>query len=263
MAKRETSPKMSSLAARVLNWTDPFQPEVISKLIETVREVALDGQALEAIHNVFDPWIQAARSLAGTALAQDETPGQDAEPQAGTHAYDLVAAAEKQNIQTTETLIHMVAATVLAKLIADEGGGRSNISFSPADMDAMHRDYEIDAKHDGILTVVRIVPRTEKLATHAVHDIIGGQAVETEASLLAQDESTANAMPQAEPKAERPYWFFNSGGSGRLGPVTKEEAQALVHSSVDPTARVENRECNRAICPNSDQQGVCPTCSPD
>lgn len=234
MSNRETSEDIASLAGRILN--------------EEPRE----GDENLA----FNALLVQAKKLAGSALSQRE------EPQAGTHAYDLLAEAEKHNVEVTDTLISMIAATVLAKLVEEEGGGRTNITFGPQDMDAMHRNYEMSVTRDGLLTTVRISPRSEMLKTHQVHDIIAGQAVETEASLMAQDEDTSGALPQAEAKEERPYWFFNSAGTGRQGPMPRDDAQALVYKSVDPTARIENRNCPKAECPNSDQQGSCPACTP-
>lgn len=182
------------------------------------------------------------------------------EPVQGTHVFDMIAAVELGNIETTETLIHMVAATVLAKLIEDEGGGRANISFSPADMDAMHRDYEMIANRDGMVTTIKLVPREAKLASHQHHDIVAGVAVETEASLMQQDEDTTDALPQVEASPAKPYFFYRDGG-GRQGPMSKDDAQAKVFQSLDPTAHVENRMCGRVECPNSDLQGSCPACN--
>lgn len=174
------------------------------------------------------------------------------QPIQGTHVFDMIAAVEQGNIETTETLIHMVAATVLAKLIEDEGGGRSNISFSPADMDAMHRDYEMVANRDGMVTTIKIIPRDP----HAL--IVGGPDHDLN-RLMAQNEDTEGALPQVEASPAKPYFFFRDG-AGRQGPMSQEDAQALVLKSVDPTAHVENRMCGRAECPNSDMQGTCPTC---
>lgn len=156
---------------------------------------------------------------------------------AGTHAFDMIAAIEMGNVEITETLIHMVAATVLAKQIEEEGGGRSNITFSPADMDAMHRDYEMQTKRDGLITTVTIVPRNPH--THTV-----GGPDHTMNRLMAQAEDDRGALPQVEQSPAKPYFFYRDGG-GRQGPMEKDAAQDLVFKSVDPTAHVENRMCGR------------------
>lgn len=168
---------------------------------------------------------------------------------AGTHAFDMIAAIEMGNVEITETLIHMVAATVLAKLIEEEGGGRSNISFSPADMDAMHRDYEMQAKRDGLVTTITLVPRD-----HMTHTAGGPALFDT---ILPAD--ALNALPQVEASVAKPYWFFNDNGF-RLGPMTRDEAVEHLGISKNPLAHVENRMCPNAACKNSDMQGACPSC---
>lgn len=197
------------------------KPGDIAKLIaREVLPMAIEDQIAEAVQHILDDNL------------------------AGTHAYEIIAETERANVETTETLIGMVAATVLAKLIQDEGGGRANVTFGPADMDQMMADYEMEAKRDGLLTVVHIKPRE--------------QARER---LMSQVEDASGANPQVIPSPAKPYYFFNSRGTGRQGPMPKDEAQALVYKSVDPTATVENRMCKRAKCPNSDMQGSCPACA--
>lgn len=183
-----------------------------------------------------------------------------AEPVHGTHVFDMIAEIEKGNVATTETLIHMVAGTVLAKLIEDEGGGRSNVSFSPADMDAMHRDYELETNRDGLITTIKLIPRDGKMQTHHIVDepFISPEAFD---SLMTQDEDTTDALPQAEKSVAKPYWFFNDG-EVREGPMDKEMAQRMMAVTKSPLAHIENRMCGRAECPNSDMQGACPACHP-
>lgn len=220
-------------------------------------EARMEDTSVEAKGFLSEAMDQYADRINGYAA---ELEAHLAEPVEGTHVFDMIAAVELGNIETTETLIHMVAATVLAKLIEDEGGGRANISFSPADMDAMHRDYEMIANRDGMVTTIKLVPREAKLASHQHHDIVAGVAVETEASLMQQDEDTTDALPQVEASPAKPYFFYRDGG-GRQGPMSKDDAQAKVFQSVDPTAHVENRMCGRVECPNSDMQGSCPACN--
>lgn len=206
------------------------------------------GQVSAEQHLRTDPIAKAMHDCAVLVIA-----GLLDEPIQGTHVFDMIAAVEQGNVETTETLIHMVAATVLAKLIEDEGGGRSNISFSPADMDAMHRDYEMVANRDGMVTTIKIIPRDP----HAL--IVGGPDHDLN-RLMAQNEDTEGALPQVEASPAKPYFFFRDG-AGRQGPMSQDDAQALVLKSVDPTAHVENRMCGRVECPNSDMQGACPACN--
>lgn len=212
-------------------------------------EARMEDTSVEAKGFLSEAMDQYADRINGYAA---EIEAHLAEPIHGTHVFDMIAAVEQGNVETTETLIHMVAATVLAKLIEDEGGGRSNISFSPADMDAMHRDYEMVANRDGMVTTIKIIPRDP----HAL--IVGGPDHDLN-RLMAQGEDTTGALPQVEASPAKPYFFYRDGG-GRQGPMEKDDAQALVLKSVDPTAHVENRMCGRVECPNSDMQGTCPTC---
>lgn len=171
-----------------------------------------------------------------------------AEPVEGTHVFDMIAAMEKGNVEITETLIHMVAATVLSKLIEEEGGGRSNVSFSPADMDAMHRDYEMSATRDGLITTVTITPRNPR------------ELIVTTDRLMTQEEDTEDALPQGTVWPERPFWFFHNGDV-RQRVDNRATAERLVFESKNPLARVENRMCSRVECPNSERQGECVACS--
>jgi hypothetical protein len=119
----------------------------------------------------------------------------------------------------------------------------------------MHRDYEIEANRDGMVTTVKIIPRE----TTGLY--IGGSGDHTTNRLMIQDEDTEGALPQVEASPAKPYFFFRDG-AGRQGPMDRDAAQGLVLKSVDPTAHVENRMCGRVECPNSDMQGACPACNP-
>lgn len=156
---------------------------------------------------------------------------------AGTHAYDMLAAAETDHAKDTETLIHMVAATVLHRLIAEEGGGRANVSFSPADMDEMHKLYEMIVNRDGMTTEIKLVPRKE----HA------------KSLQLGFDPAPANpAHEQAGLIPREPNWFAVIAGE-RLHCADQRSAESKVRDSMksDPTvmAQVENRRCPVGKCP--------------
>ena len=231
-----------------------------SQIIARLREIAgnmrrqsearMEDTSVEAKGFLSEAMDQYADQIDTVAASIKELFDQEV---AGTHAFDMIAAIEQGNVETTETLIHMIAATVLAKLIEDEGGGRSNVSFSPADMDAMHRDYDMRTKRDGLITTVTIVPRNPH--TH----VVGGPDHAMN-RLMAQAEDETGALPQVEASPAKPYFFYRDGG-GRQGPMSKDDAQAKVFQSVDPTAHVENRMCGRVECPNSDMQGACPACN--
>lgn len=80
--------------------------------------------------------------------------------------HDLIAAAEAAHVGTTETLIHMIAATVLMKGYPHRG---NETTFSPADMDEMHRRFEMTVTNEGLVTTVRIDPRTHPVESLAVN----------------------------------------------------------------------------------------------
>lgn len=186
------------------------------------------------------------------------------QPSAGTSAYEMVAAVEAQNIEVTETLISMVAATVLSKLIADEGGGRVNITFGPLDMDEMHRLYEMDAKRDGLLTTVTLSPRKNaRTAEGKSLTVVDGAGIPTplppadahlEAkpeSLMTQDEPETPFEPQAEGVLhDRPLWAMRR--EGKLFPCstrTNAENRVIVAEREGMVAQVENRFCYHQDCP--------------
>jgi hypothetical protein len=210
--------------------------------IEVVNEH--HGFTLEAM----DQYADQIEKLMQAEVASDEGV-------AGTHAYDMLAVAAEREASTTEALIHMVAGTVLMlgieKRIDFHGGASSErtVSFSPADMDAMHKGYELTANHDGLLTVLHIKPRAAPALGLAAEPGV----------------DDAPAKPQAaEHIYNRPYWFARIGPE-RIAADDRDDAERLVRKSLalDSTivAEVENRQCPRAECPNPDNQGMCAACS--
>lgn len=194
----------------------------------TLDEIGEMGITVEMIFNYM-------HQMSAAILKHQEEGGK-----AGTHAYDLLAAAETEHAKTTETLIHMVAATVLHKLIADEGGGRANVSFSPADMEEMHRLYEMHVNRDGMTTDIKIEPRaTSRASLKLSHDRDGLLEIEP-------------AKPQAEARKPEPNWFAKIGGE-RLHCANKKSAEWAVRDALakDETvvAEVENRRCPHVRCP--------------
>lgn len=167
--------------------------------------------------------------LSGAILRHQEEGGK-----AGTHAYDLLAASEIEHVKSTETLIHMVAATVLHRLIAEEGGGRSNISFSPADMDEMHKLYEMDVNRDGMTTEIKLKPRKE----HAKSLQLGFDPAPT---------NPAHAQAGLIPR--EPHWFARIDNE-RIHATDKRSAEDAVRNAPEGVAAsVENRRCPKVECP--------------
>ncbi len=228
----------------------------IQKIAIHLREIAAEmDKASEHIRAVKNrrPWEKAITAI--QVLADDlEVASQEPTSQegsAGTHAYDMLAAMGEREVETTETLIHMVAATVLARIIhRDERGPVNSVTFSPGDMDAMYREYEITVTRDGIDTTVSVSKRNEPVLGLALSPGI---------------DETEPAKPQAKEHVyDKPYWFAKIGPE-RVWVRDQSIAEALVKRSLmlDPTivAEVENRMCGRADCQNPDNQGVCSACS--
>lgn len=177
----------------------------------------------------------------------------DGDPNAGTSAYQMVADVAQAQVDTTETLIHMVAATVLMKMMDYDvpiRGGAVEIAFSPRDMDEMHRRYEMTAKHDGMLTIVSIKPRPDEIAPPRPPAEANLEAKPE--SLMTQDEPEAPAKPQAAPHVyDRPLWAVRR--NGKLTPCSDQaEAERKVRVvKSDTPISIENRFCYHADCPAS------------
>lgn len=165
------------------------------------------------------------------------------QPSAGTSAYEMVAAVEARNVEVTETLIHMVAATVLMQMIERQGPvvQEGTITFSPADMDRMHQQYDMTATHDGMLTTISLRPR---------------DAAEIAPPLALSAEMGTDDTEPAEPQVEahvhdRPLWAARINGA--LFPASDQvAAERLARAAKDDeVAQVENRFCYHEDCPAS------------
>lgn len=202
------------------------------------------GFALEAMDQYADHLLSVANDL-------------DA-PAAGTSAYQMVADTATAQLQTTETLIHMVAATVLMKMMNYDVPIEQNtveVTFSPTDMDEMHRRYEMTAKHDGMLTTVHIKPRPDEIAPP--RPPIEANLERKPESLMTQDDGEGPFKPQAAPHVyDRPIWAirFYVHGKPKLHQMDNQgAAERQVRSYLpvegDPEAVIENRFCLHVGCP--------------
>lgn len=201
--------------------------------------------------NRYSDLLRDAKRLAGSVLSQDEHKGPrpDPEPQAGTSAYEMVAAIEEMNVGVTETLINMVIATVLATLIDEEGGGRTNVAISPQAMSQMLDRYEMDAKRDGLLSVVNITPRPGVFGDAPLPPLEAHLEAKPE-SLMTQDEEETAFEPQAEAhEYDRPLW--GARVDGKLFPTSgREQAETVVRNAdTGQIATIENRYCYHPDCP--------------
>lgn len=157
-----------------------------------------------------------------------------------------VTAAALEN-EITSTLMDMSVATVLATLIEEEGGGRSNIGISPLSMDHMMKHYIYEVRNEGMIRHVSIKLREDS----NLQDEAAWREPSNRHGVMHQDEDTANAKPQAEPKVhDRPVWAVRDGAGLHEMP-DEDAAKAFVLKSVDPIAAVENRYCLHQDCPST------------
>lgn len=157
-----------------------------------------------------------------------------------------VTAAALEN-EVTSTLMDMTVATVLATLIEEEGGGRSNISISPMSMDHMQQHYIYEVRNEGMIRHVSIKLREDS----NLQDEAAWREPSNRHGVMHQDEDTSNAKPQAEPKVhDRPVWAVRDGAGLHEMP-DEDTAKAFVLKSVDPIAAVENRYCLHPDCPST------------
>lgn len=175
----------------------------------------------------------------------------------------LTAAAQLEN-EVTSTLMDMTVATVLATLIEEEGGGRSNVSISPMSMEHTQQHYLYEVRNEGMIRHVSIKMREdsplqqeenwrEPSHRHGLVDV----AEES----LAIDQ----LKPQAEPKEyTRPIWVIKNGAGSLfkmfdradaerqlLGKPVQVPHQLQSSFANDPLAVIENRWCLHVDCPTS------------
>lgn len=160
-----------------------------------------------------------------------------------------LAAAMLEN-EVTSTLMDMTVATVLATLIEEEGGGRSNISISPMSMDHMQQHYLYEVRNEGMIRHVSIKLREDS----NLQDETAWREPSNRHGLVdvAPDSLTIDQLrPQAEPKEyKRPVWAVRDGAGLHEMP-DEDTAKAFVLKSVDPIAAVENRYCLHPDCPST------------
>lgn len=173
-----------------------------------------------------------------------------------------VTAAALEN-EITSTLMDMTVATVLATLIEEEGGGRSNVSISPMSMDHMMKHYLYEVRNEGLIRHVSIKLREDS----NLHDEAAWREPSHRHCLVdvapTPPHSVDDLKPQAEPKThDRPVWAVRfwcaTGDSFRpeLKECTdREDAERTVRGYHDddgrPDATIENRYCLHPDCPST------------
>lgn len=172
-----------------------------------------------------------------------------------------VAAAALEN-EVTSTLLDMTVATVLAKLIDQEGGGRTNFSFSPMDMAAVMKEWSYTVEHDGMVRTVRIKPLDEEAFEEADGAVLQHSALAR--AMSSADDETAPPVPPVDdlttkPQAathefKRPLWVVRRDGELFEKPNRKSadaSVRAYLRLNPEVPATVENRWCIHTECPTS------------
>jgi hypothetical protein len=171
-----------------------------------------------------------------------------------------VSAAMLEN-EYTDVLINMLLVTVLGTLIDQEGGGRTNITISPALMSKMMAEWNHTVEMNGLERTVRITPaRPEEweATEESPADAKLGSLIAGFGPVVDSDK----ALPQAEPhEYKRPLWVvaatFEETGAltfyrahDRSGAERElrswDAAQALASN-----AHIENRWCLHPECPST------------
>lgn len=160
----------------------------------------------------------------------------------------LVSSAALEN-EITSHLMDMLAATLLATLIEEEGGGRSNISYSPLSMDHMMKHYDFTVENDGLIRTVRISLKPDSDLT----DESKWREPSNRHGVMHQDEDPTGAKPQAEEHVHnRPIWAIRANDAlWRM--ADQADAGRLLPNYLqgDPTAHIENRFCLHKECPST------------
>ena len=167
--------------------------------------------------------------------------------------HTMLLAAQSLENEVTSTLMDMLAATILSTLIEEEGGGRSNISFSPNSMAHMTKHYTYVVESDGLTRKVSIQMREDSPLRHDMEAWM--QPSNRHSVALDHSLNGDGAKPQAEPHVyDRPLWAVKGGGRLRNCHDRKDaETQCLSLTERNPEEvyTVENRYCLHWECPST------------
>lgn len=177
--------------------------------------------------------------------------------------HDMLLAAQGLENEVTSTLMDMLAATILATLLEEEGGGRANVSFSPNSMNHMTKHYTYESKVEGLTRTVSIQMREDSPLRG---DMEAWTAPSNRHSVaLDPDMNGDGAKPQAKPKVhDRPVWAVRTStfdeSLDELVTTLRNchdradaERQCKELLWRDPTRSVsiENRFCLHTGCPST------------
>lgn len=179
--------------------------------------------------------------------------------------HDLHVAAAALENEVTSTLLDMLAATILATLIEQEGGGRTNVQFSPLSMRDAMKAWDYTVEHEGIVRTVRIKAK----ADGEWNESLINEPLELRTSrAISHAEIGPEDMPPpptintvVEPhEHKRPEWVVAYQGEQDEGDRNfvflrshdRADAERQVRKlAAELMARVENRWCLHTDCPAS------------
>ena len=156
----------------------------------------------------------------------------------------------------------MAVATVLATLLEEEGGGRSNVSISPNSMNYMTKNYTYDVTMKGLVRNISIQMRPD---SPLYRNEDAWNEPSNRHGVALQDEDPTGAKPQAEPKEHnRPVWAVRTSVFSEIEnehqPVLRkchDRADAMrqcldiAKREPDRPSVVENRYCLHVECPST------------
>lgn len=154
--------------------------------------------------------------------------------QAGTHAYDMMAAVEEINTGNARVLIELIAGVVMMKRNDNPLLDTMSVTFQPSDIDEMQRNYEFGVKRHGLHVTVTLVRKAEP----------------TE-SWTFRDDDDVPAKPQAEAQPDRPVWAIRVADMLTGYPDRAMAEDMLLRMVPELGAQIENRYCLHPECPTT------------
>ncbi len=171
--------------------------------------------------------------------------------------HNMLLAAQALENEVTSTLLDMLAATILSTLIEEEGGGRTNISFSPNSMNYMTKHYTYESKIEGLTRTVSIQMREDSPLRQDME--AWTEPSNRHGVALDPWESPRGAKPQAEPRNYGgPHWVvaINDPERGLRFLNCHDRADAerqykALPADKEVTAVIQNRYCLHPECPST------------
>lgn len=205
-------------------------PQITADQLDDILEstgLAIDGQGVEEDSEdmPIDPRLVFLTEL-NDLLAKDGG-------QAGTHAYDMMAAVEDINTGNTRVLIELIAGVVLMKKTVPTNDPIS-VTFQPSDIDVMQRHYEFGVKRHGLHVTVTLTKKAEPSE-----------------SWTFRDDDDVPAKPQVEAQPDRPVWAIRVGDTLTGYPDRALAEDMLLRVMTELGAQIENRYCLHPECPTT------------